>query len=218
VNCAICKTRKPKRYCPGVPGEICSVCCGVGREETVDCPLDCDYLREAHIHEKPPEFDRAAVPNQDIIIEEPWLEQNQHLLILFGSAVMDGAMKSPSVTDYDVREALESLIRTYRTLESGLYYEALPTNPYALEIHETVQARVADLRRRESAATGLATTIRDSMVLRAFVFLQRLEYTYNNNRKRSRAFLDFLRRFHVPLPGEEEDAPALEPDEPRIIL
>ena len=39
-----------------------------------------------------------------------------------------------------------------------------------------------------------------------------------NNRKRSRAFLDFLRRFHVPLPGEEEDAPALEPDEPRIIL
>ena len=79
-----------------------------------------------------------------------------------------------------------------------------------------MQARVADLRRRESAATGLETTIRDSMVLRALVFLQRLEYTYNNGRKRSRAFLDFLRRFHVPLPAEDEAA--LEPDEPRIIL
>lgn len=216
MNCAICKTRKPKRYCSGVHGEICSICCGVGREETIDCPLDCEYLREAHTHEKPPEFDRAAVPNQDIEIEESWLEQNQHLLILSGSAVTDGAMKSPSVTDYDVREALQSLIRTYRTLESGLYYEALPTNPYALAIHETVQARVADLRRRESEATGLATTIRDSMVLRALIFLQRLEYTYNNGRKRSRAFLDFLRRFYVPLRDADETAP--QPDEPRIIL
>ena len=45
MNCAICETRRPRRYCPGVRGEICAICCGTAREVTVDCPLDCPYLR-----------------------------------------------------------------------------------------------------------------------------------------------------------------------------
>ena len=46
--CAICGVRKARRFCPGVRGNICTLCCGTEREVTVDCPLDCEYLQEAH--------------------------------------------------------------------------------------------------------------------------------------------------------------------------
>jgi hypothetical protein len=217
VNCAICEVRKPKRFCPGVNGEICTICCGTEREQSIDCPLECDYLREAHRHENPPELDPASLPNQDIRVTEAFLEENEPILVLLASAVMEAAVETTSsITDFDIRAALESLIRTYRTLQSGLYYEALPANPYAAAIHRSVQERVADLRKRETEATRSATTIRDSVVLGLLVFLQRLEYANNNGRKRSRAFLDLLARFYVPL--EAPEAAALEPSGPRIIL
>jgi len=216
VNCAICGVRKPKRYCPGVRGEICSICCGTEREQSVDCPLECEYLHEAHLHEKPPKLDPTTMPNMDVRVNDSFLEENEPILILVGNAVLEGALKTPGITDFDIREALEALIQTYRALQSGLYYEAMPQNPYAAAIHESVQDRVADLRKRETEATKLATTISDAKVLGILVFLQRLEYANNIGRKRSRAFLDFLTRFYVPPALAPEAAP--EPDAPRVIL
>jgi hypothetical protein len=217
VNCAICETRKPKRLCPGVNGEICTICCGTEREQTVDCPLECEYLREAHRHENPPELDPATLPNQDIRVTEAFLEENEPIFVLLACAVLEAAIETAaSITDFDIRDALESLIRTYRTLESGLYYEALPANPYAANIHRSVQERIADLRKRETEATRSVTTIRDSVLLGLLVFLQRLEYANNNGRKRSRAFLDFLTRFYTPT--EAREPTMLEPSAPRVIL
>jgi hypothetical protein len=217
VNCTICHTRKPRRFCLGVNSEICSVCCGTEREQSIDCPLECEYLREAHRHESVPEVGPATLPNQEIRVTEEFLERNQALVLLLSSAVASSAMETKAaVTDFDIREALESLIRAWRALDSGLYYEGLPPNPYAAAIHEAVQARVADLRKRETEATGSLTTIRDSTVLTVLVFLQRLEYSNNNGRKRSRAFLDFLSRFNVPL--APDDLTGLEPDAPLVIL
>src|ERR1035441_6424798 len=54
MQCSICQTRRSRRFCPGVRGEICSLCCGEEREVTVDCPLDCEFLREGRRHEKAP--------------------------------------------------------------------------------------------------------------------------------------------------------------------
>ena len=59
MPCAICQIRRPRRFCPGVRGDICSLCCGTEREVTVNCPLDCEYLQEARKHEKLSEFDRT---------------------------------------------------------------------------------------------------------------------------------------------------------------
>src|ERR1700682_5299675 len=70
MKCKICNTRKPRRYCPGVNGDICSICCGSEREVTVNCPLDCPYLVEARHHEKPPAMSAQQLPNQDVRISE----------------------------------------------------------------------------------------------------------------------------------------------------
>jgi hypothetical protein len=216
VKCAICGIRKPKRHCPGVHGDICTICCATEREETVDCPLDCEYLRTAHEHENPPEFDPATLPKHGIEITDELLDQNQFLVLLLGSALFEGALKTGNPADSDALEAIESLIRTYKTLDSGLYYESVPANPYAAEMYDAVQARVADLRKRDAEARGGTSTLRDAQVLAGLVILERLEHGNNNGRKRSKAFLDFLSRFgSMPLPDLEESP---EPDEPRLIL
>ena len=139
MNCAICETRRPRRYCPGVRGEICSLCCGTAREVTVDCPLDCTYLRESRSHERPPEPDPAKLPNPDVKITEKFLAQNTRLFTFLCMAILKHALGAPGVVDNDVREALEALVRTYRTLESGLIYETRPANLLAAGLQQRLR-------------------------------------------------------------------------------
>jgi hypothetical protein len=215
VNCVICGIRKPRRHCPGVHGDICTICCGTEREQSVDCPLECAYLQDAHEHESKPTLDPATLPNRDIEITEDFLEANQVLMAFLAIGIFEGALKTPGATDWDVREAFEALIKTYRTLQSGLYYETLPTNVFAAGIAAHVRDKMVEIKQKEIESTGV-TTIRDATVLGVLAFLQRLEYSHNNGRKRSRAFLDFLRGFYIP--SQEVGAEVVEPDQPRIIL
>ena len=225
MNCVICQIRKPRRHCPGVNGDICSICCGTEREQSIDCPLECVYLHDAHEHERPPELDPAAIPNQDIVVDEEFLRANEVLMALISIALFEGAVKNTGTTDYDVREALETLVQTYRTLDSGILYEPAAPNLYAGAIVKSVKEKMADIVRRETEATG-QSSVRNEMVLGVIAFMQRLEYSRNNGRKRSRAFIDFLRGFYMPAiedPEEDDALDALEgellnPEAPRIIL
>jgi hypothetical protein len=214
VNCVICGVRKARRACPGVKGDICSICCGTEREESIDCPLDCEYLRGAHEHEKKPEVDEEALPDKGVIVEEDYIRQYEWALMLVGSAMIEAYRQMTAITDFDAREALAALVKTYQTMASGLVYETTPTNPYAAAICERVRDRVTTIQARLSRE-GESGYFRDSDVLRLLIFLRRLECLENNGRKRSRAFLDVLNRSYVPVPDAEE---SLEPDEPRIIL
>jgi len=207
TSCQLCQKRRARRHCPGVEGDICPQCCATERENTIDCPLDCVYLVEARTHEKPNQLPPAELPNADIQITEGFLEGNQELLTYVSVGLLEAVRKQNPV-DADVREALESLIRTYRTLQSGLIYESKPQNPYAASIQESVQANVEKLRAALAKETGMHT-VRDSEILGVLVFLQRMELQMNNGRKRGRAFLSFLRA-SIPLgPAESEAAPAL---------
>jgi hypothetical protein len=197
MPCAICQQRKAKRFCPGVHGDICSICCGTEREVTVACPLDCEYLRDARRHEKPALLDASAIPNQDIRISEKFLEENEALLIFLGGRLAAAALETEGVSDSDLRDALEALVRTYRTLQSGVYYETRPDNALAKTLFDGAQSAVAEFRKQEQDSQGLPKT-RDTDVLGLLVFLQRLELDRNNGRRRGRAFIDLLRSFYVP--------------------
>jgi hypothetical protein len=213
MPCKICDARRPRRFCPGVNGEICSVCCGTGREETVSCPLDCAYLREARTHEKPRDVDPKQIPNVDIEVTDSFLHRNEPLLVVLMHALAGAMEETQGAVDFDAREALDALARTYRTLQSGLYYETKPSNLLAVAIQERVQRAADDFRKNTTEHAGL-TTVRDADVLGALAFLQRVEYQVNNGRKRGRAFLDFL---HGQLPeslpeqGAEPVSPLLKP-------
>ncbi|MGD0297125.1 MAG: hypothetical protein ABSE86_08410 [Bryobacteraceae bacterium] len=207
MKCKICETRKPRRHCPGVGADICSICCGNEREVTVNCPLNCEYLMEARLHEKLQPVNPEQVPNQDIRVSEDFLREHEPLLIFMGAKLLDASLETAGAVDSDVREALDSLIRTYRTLQSGLYYESRPNNLVAAAIHQKIQDAIQELR-KELSEKG-STAIRDAEILGVLVFLERVGMHQNNGRPKGRSFIDYLRA-HFPQKQENpENVPSL---------
>src|SRR6185295_15641952 len=99
MACAICETRRPRRFCPGVRGDICSICCGTEREVTVSCPLDCEYLQDARLHERPAPLDPQQLPNQDIRITDRFLREHQELLAYLSQVIGQAALDTPGAVD-----------------------------------------------------------------------------------------------------------------------
>ncbi|MGA2593800.1 MAG: hypothetical protein ABSH32_28190, partial [Bryobacteraceae bacterium] len=168
------------------------------REVTVDCPLECEYLQEARKHERPGDVNPDDFPHKDIRITEEFLENHEKLVEAASRGLMAAAFDTPGAVDRDVRETLDALIRTYLTLQSGVYYETRPVNALANQIFGSWQAAMEEYRKSETERLGMSKT-RDADVLGTLVFLQRLELDRANGRPRGRAFLDFLRSFF----GEE---------------
>jgi hypothetical protein len=188
-------------------GDICSLCCGAEREVSVTCPFECEFLQEARRHEKPAPINPADVPNQDVRLTEKFVDEHEGLLSFLGKAIAVGASDTPGAVDLDAREALEALIRTYRTLESGMYYESVPSNPLAAHIYRIVQEALAEFRKSEHQQLGISRT-RDTDVLGLLVFFQRVERSRNNGRPRGRSFLDSLRGFYTALEVADSPSPS----------
>ena len=180
------------------------------------CPLDCEYLHEAHMHERVPEVDLAKIPNIEVNLTEKFLQENEGPLFILGSAVFESTAGSQGATDYDAREALEALIVSYKAMQTGLFYESKPVNPYAAAIYELVQRRVQEVRDLKEQGDPAAIELRDSAILGMLIFLQRLEYRNNNGRKRSRAFLEILLKFYGIQLKTAANSP--EPEAPLVIL
>ena len=104
-----------------------------------------------------------------------------------------------------MREALASLVRTYRTLHSGLVYESLPSGGVASVIHSRVRQALNEFRQQVTQSSGAGSVFRDSAALDILVFLERLALDRNNGRRRGKVFLDFLRG-HFPLEPERQEA------------
>jgi hypothetical protein len=138
---------------------------------------------------------REDIPNLDIELKERFVEEHEQEVMTL-SLALTRAMDHEKAVDLDAREAIESLVRTYRTLQSGLIYETRPQNPYAAGIQERLVRSIEEL--------GKSLTLRDADVLATLVFLQRIEIQHNNGRRRGRAFFDFLRKyFPEPAPSVE---------------
>lgn len=201
-KCRICETRAPRRFCPGVSGNICAPCCGTEREETIDCPLDCEYLIAAHQHSKPlPES--PEIPHPDIRVDERFLYEQQQLLTATGRFVFMAFLEIGTANDFDIRDALESMIRSYRTRDSGLIYETRSANPLAAHIQARVEEGLHRIREEVAQQSGVHS-IRDADVLRVLVFLARAERVRNNGRRRSRAFVSSLRELMPTQPANPE--------------
>ena len=196
--------RRPRRQCPGVSGDICTICCGTEREVTISCPLDCEYLRKAHAHEKRQGLDLGHLPNPDVRVSEELIEDNAELLEFLSRTLVAAALETPGTVDNDLRDTMAALTRTYRTLQSGIFYETLPENALAARVFRAVQNAVDEFRQEETSRLGMTKT-RDADLLGLFVFLERLQLDRNNGRPRGRAFLDLLRGLHAEPPDGVSD-------------
>jgi hypothetical protein len=204
--CKLCEKKRARRHCPGVAADICPSCCGTERENTIDCPSACEYLQEARLREHPVPPAEDAIPNLDIQVSEDFLREKE-LVVVWISEALARAMEKEKAVDQDAREALDALIRTYRTLESGLIYETRPSNPYAAALQDALKSSVDKLRKEEAEESGLAS-VRDADILCVLVFLERIQFQYANGRRRGRAFYDFLNS-HFPADPVENSAVSL---------
>jgi hypothetical protein len=183
-----------------VGGEICSICCGTEREVSVTCPLDCEYLQEARQHDKLAPLESTKLPHEDVRVSEKFLRDHDELVVFLAGALSTAALATSGAVDNDVRDVLDGLIRTYRSLEAGLYYETVPENLLASRIYRAVQEEIGRFRTEERQARAI-TAIRDADILRVLVFFARLELDRNNGRPRGRAFIGLLRELS-PAPAD----------------
>ncbi len=130
-------------------------------------------------------------------------------IVMWLTLSLGRSMEKERAVDGDAREAIQAMIQTYRTRESGLIYETRPANPFAAAIQQTLTESIEELHKHVAKETGMHT-LRDAEVLGALVFLQRIELQHNNGRRRGRAFYDFLRGYFPDAPaGEAESRVAL---------
>ena len=175
---------------------------------SIACPLDCEYLLDARRHDKTVPLDAENIPHKEIQVTERFLADNEELLVFLGGALGTAALETAGVADFDMRAALDALIRTYLTLQSGVYYETRPENALAGRISSAVQEGLVEFRRREPERTGLPKT-RDSDVLGILVFFSRLELDRNNGRPKGRAFIGLLSAFYAAPSGVADKASSL---------
>jgi hypothetical protein len=188
MSCAICQKRKPKRHCPGVRGEICALCCGTERENSVTCPFDCPYLQEAHRYEweRNPGAPIDGIPYPQHEIHDNFLYHHDAFIGMIATTMLKRALELPAVQDSDLREALDGLIRTRETLASGLYYESIPQAPVPEALFRTAQQFLEE--------TAPKVPVKEPEILKCLVFLARLAAARDNRRSRCRAFVGFLRK------------------------
>ena len=216
MSCAICEVRKEKRFCPAVHGRICPQCCGEQREVTLDCPSECPYLRQAREHERPRSSDQVDPASLFLQIElsDQYMYEKEHLLMGLTYALAKAARADSSLHDQDLIAALSVLTKRYeRLVNSGLHYEQPLTSDSQRRAAAEIENMVKEYREAEQKHTGYSS-LRDSDVLKALVFLVRLANGRTSGRPKSRAFVEFL---FAQFP-EQESAVAAPAVGSRIIL
>ena len=175
-------------------GRICPQCCGEQREVTLDCPSDCPYLLQAREHEKPRPADQldAAGLFLHITVSDQFMYEKEHLLMGLTYALAKAARSDRSLHDQDLIQTLSVLARSYeRRVNSGLHYEQPLTSDSQRRAAAEVETMIKEYREAEQKHMGYST-LRESDVLKALVFLLRLAHGRTSGRPKSRAFVDFL--------------------------
>jgi hypothetical protein len=206
ILCQRCGQRRARRACPALHADICSICCGTEREVSLSCPLDCQYLREGHQHEKTLPVEAKDVAAPDIDLTEDFVGRHQEFLLFGMYTLLTAALQTPGAVDSDVLEALDALIKTYRTAESGLIYESHPENLVAFAVQRAFTASLAEYSKNLSERRS--PQLRDKDILCTLVFLRRFGQQNLNGRPRGRMFLDVLRQM-TPEQRIDERAPSI---------
>jgi hypothetical protein len=206
ILCKLCGKRRARRRCPAVHGDICTICCGTEREVSLSCPLECEFLQEAHRREKSILVDEKELSDPDVPVTEEFLRDHEELLLFCMVSLVHAALRTASATDADALEALEALIKTYRTAESGLLYETCPVNTIAASVQRALSESLADYQKVRAERESLH--FRNAEILAVLVFLRRMGQQNQNGRPRGRMYLDLLKQM-TPATAGDERAPSL---------
>ena len=207
ILCKICGKRRAKRACPAVEGDICNICCGEQREVTLKCPLSCEYLQEAHRHEKPLPIPESELAYRDALITERFIAEHEGLVLACVTGLVEASLQTAGAYDADVLAALDAVIRTHQTLASGLVYETRAENNVAAAIQRSFSTYLNEYQKMRDEQDALSP-VRNSEILSTLMFLYRLGQRNQNGRPAGRMYLDLLNQM-TPRTRAEERAPSI---------
>jgi len=148
-------------------------------------------------------------------VSDQFMYEKEHLLMGLTYALAKAAKADRSLHDQDLIAALAMLATSYhRRVNSGLHYEPPLTSDSQRRAAVELENMVKEYREAEQKHTGYSS-LRESEVLKALVFLVRLAHGRTSGRPKSRAFVEFL---FAQFP--EKDSAVVAPQEAgsRIIL
>lgn len=163
----------------------------------IDCPSDCPYLIAARRYEDEHREPPAELPYKDVPIEQEFIRQHEPFIAGLSYNLGLFAKDNAALADPDIQPAIQALVETYRTLQSGIYYEQAPANPLARELYRQLQTFISEFRKKEAERAGISS-MKDGDIYRCLVFFARLALVRSNGRPRGRAFLDFVRAQFPP--------------------
>jgi hypothetical protein len=150
MKCVVCNQRKGKRYCPAKTSMICAQCCGEKRILEINCPESCEYLKIGRSHEA--EVERSRLRPSDPVTQQLYarvVSQFQGVIAHLEYVLGRERQTSRDLTDQIVAEALDLLLKTYRTEEKGIIYESV-TNDLRVDIVRRHLKEVMDSYRKPS--------------------------------------------------------------------
>lgn len=198
-------------------GSICPQCCARGREETIDCPLDCEYLVESRAHEKAQPLDRTL--HADLFPSGEFIDNNQELFGILSVSLFTAIPDLEKCIDRDLHDCLEASVERWRTRAAGLEPAAAPpANPHAATILEKFEDRIENFHkhREEDELKPIAT----KDILSMLVFLRVFGQSQDNGRSRGRSFLQYLGVMAMQFLPEIAENPEDQPEEgqPPLIV
>ena len=141
---------------------------------TLSCPLNCEYLVEGHRHEKSLPVNPKDVTHPEIEITEAFIREHEEFLLFAIYSILKAALKTEGSVDTDVLQALDALIKTQLTAQSGLVYETRAENSLAAAIQRGFSASLAGIEKVRAERESLAP-VKSSEVFKILVFLRRFQ-------------------------------------------
>jgi len=136
----------------------------------------------------------------DVEVPDQFMYEREHLLMGLTYALSKAAHADRSLNDRDLLGALSALCTSYqRLVNSGLHYEQPITGASQQRVAAEVEKMLKEYREAEQKHAGYSS-LKDSDVLRAMVFLVRLGFGRTSGRPKSRAFVEFL---FAQFPGKD---------------
>ena len=114
ASCILCASRRGTRPCPALKTDICTICCGTKRRRTVDCPEDCQFLKQGRRYQEQRAGDTEPLKRIRELDAEYVNALDQSILEVRNNRFRD-------LLDREVKEALENVLKTVETGEKGLH-------------------------------------------------------------------------------------------------
>lgn len=200
-RCSLCTARRASRRCPALSQDICPRCCGTRRGRDIACTADCPHLAAA----------REQVEQRSVTFAD--LRRVREIDPEFAGDFEHGILgiretRFRDLKDREVKEAVENLMKTVRTGESGLLYEYRSPNPRIQIIADALKAVIDRYREGKNVSHSVGT---DEVKVILLAVLNAVKTTSRRDPD-SVDYLDHIARFGAPV------APAAPQPAGRIIL